>query len=74
MNMGPIHALALQLLANKIIALKVKDATKVGKDNLKKDHLFLISPIGINEEGIEMPSYLIKGNWTGLNTIESQQL
>jgi len=36
---GPFHALAIQLLANGIIGLKVHDVTKVGTNKLTAEHV-----------------------------------
>ena len=43
--MGPIHALAMQLLAKVIVELKVSDRTKVGTKSLNdKDIMVALSP------------------------------
>ena len=67
--MGPIHALALQLLAKGIIELKVSDQTKVGTDNLNGTHIIVGLANACNSEGITMLDFCMEESWSGLSCI-----
>ena len=57
--MGPIHALAMQLLAKGIVQLKVSDRTKVGTKSLNdKDIIVALSP-----------EFYDMDKWDGLTTL-----
>ena len=43
-NQSQIHAVCLQMVAGGLLALKVKDATKIGTDKLNKRHLCVVCP------------------------------
>ncbi len=65
-NTGPIHGLALQLLAKRIIGLSAGDSTKIGIDKLAKKHL-LVKPLNLDDGGLSMPSYLMDDAFSGMN-------
>ena len=64
--MGPIHALALQLLAKGIIELKVSDQIKVGTDNLNDTHIIVDLANACDSEGITMPAFCMEESWSVL--------
>ena len=43
-NQSQTYAVYLQMIAGGLLALKVKDATKVGTDKLKGAHLCVVCP------------------------------
>ena len=65
-NTGPIHGLALQLLAKRIIGLSVGDSTKVGTDKLANKHL-IVKLLNSDDDGLSMPSYLMDDAFSGMN-------
>jgi len=67
---GPFHALALQLLANGVIGLKVHDITKVGTNKLTTEHVSITLPNGTDDEGFELPAYMIDQSYTNMSTLE----
>ena len=68
-QMGPIHALVLQLLAKGIISVGVSDVSKIGSDKLNATHIVITLPNAIDSEGITMPAHMIEDLWDGLNYI-----
>ena len=68
-KMGPIHALALQLLSRGIISVDVVDRTKLGTDKLREEHLTVSLPNAPDSDGCIFPSYTIPSTWDGLNTV-----
>ena len=68
-NMGPIHALMLQLLGKEIIALGVSDSTKIGTFDLSDSHVILTLPNGKIAQNLSFPAYTIDSYWEGLNWI-----
>ena len=44
-KMGQVHTLSLQLNTKGIIALTVKDHTKIGTDKLRQEHLIVTIPM-----------------------------
>ena len=67
--MGPIYALALQLLAKGITELKVSDQTKVGTNNLNDTNIIVDLANACDSEGIMMPAFSMKESWSGLSYI-----
>ena len=65
-NTGPIHGLALQLIAKRIIGLCVGDSTKVGSDKLGKKHL-IIKLLNADDDGLSLPSYMMDDAFIGMN-------
>ena len=65
-NTGPIHGLALQLLAKRIIGLSVGDSTKIGTDKLANKHL-IVKLLNSDDDGLSMPSYLMDDAFSGMN-------
>ena len=65
-NTGPIHGIALQLLAKRIIGLSAGDSTKIGTDELAKKHL-LIKLLNSDDSGLSMPLYLMDNAFSGMN-------
>ena len=65
--MGPIHALALQLVAKGIIGIEVSDRTKIGTDKLKNDHFVISLPNGVDANGAFVPAYTIATKYDSLN-------
>ena len=65
-NTGPIHGLALQLLAKRIIGLSVGDSTKVGTDTLAKKHL-IVKLLNTDDDGLSMPSYIVDNAFSGMD-------
>ena len=51
-EMGPIHALVLQLIAKGIVALGISDSTKMGTAKLKDNDVMLYLPNGMNDQFI----------------------
>ena len=68
-RMGPIHALALQLLARGIISVDVVDRTKLGTDKLREEHLTVSLPNAPDSDGCVFPAYTIPSTWNGLNIV-----
>ena len=67
--MGPIDALALQLLGKGIIAFDIADSTKVGTKELNDSHVILYLPNSIDGDGTSLPAYTIDSCWDGLNWV-----
>ena len=70
-QMGQIHALGLQLIANGLIVLSVSDRTKVGTEDLKQEHLVVNIGIGKKKKkgrSHSQPAYMIDKYWEGMNT------
>ncbi|KAL7529160.1 hypothetical protein ACHAXR_002820 [Thalassiosira sp. AJA248-18] len=65
--MGPIHALALQMLAIGIIELHVSDTTKIGTDKLSDSHVLIRVPNATDERGTIMSEHGIHSLWDGMN-------
>lgn len=74
--MGQFHALSLQLFAKGILALKVKDDSKIGTNKLQRLDLTVVAPLGRTtiRPGlvVSQPAYLISSNWTGFNLYNSE--
>ena len=68
---GPFHALALQLLANGIIDLKIQDVTKIGTDELTAEHVTIILPNGKDDDGFELPAYMMNQSYNNMTIVES---
>ena len=65
-----VHALALQLIAARIIALKMKTKSKIGTDKAMKEDLVVICPNDsrMNEgEQYCRPGYTVDNLWKGFN-------
>ena len=63
LNQSQIHAVCLQMIAQGLVALKVKDATKVGtkKKKLNRAHLCVVCPnarYAKNRNTLRAPAYL----------------
>ncbi len=73
-NMMQIHALALQLVSNGIIAINVKDKNKIGKETIAYDDLFVTLPHTAmnrpNQTSVMLPGYLVPENWATINTYD----
>jgi len=68
---GPFHALALQLMANGIIDLKIQDVTKIGTDKLTAEHVTIILPNGKYDDGFELPAYMMNQSYNNMTIVES---
>jgi len=68
---GQFHALALQLLANGIIDLKIQDVTKIGTDKLTAEHVTIILPNGKDDDGLELPAYMMNQSYNNMTIVES---
>ena len=69
-NQSQIHAVCLQMVAGGILALKVKDATKVGTDKLNGAHLCVVCPNAkYAKDGNTLcaPAYMRDECWKGFN-------
>ena len=65
-----VHALALQLIAARIIALKMKTNSKIGTDKARKEDLVVFCPNDsrMNEgEQYCRPGYTVDNLWKGFN-------
>ena len=70
-SMGQIHALVLQMFANGIIALDVKDTTKIGTDKLLLQHMSIkLSTETQMRRGNaqRLPAFMMENFWDGINT------
>ena len=70
-SMGQIHALALQMFANGIIALDVKDTAKIGTDKLLLEHMSIKLPTGTQMRrgnAQRLPAFMMDKFWDGINT------
>jgi hypothetical protein len=65
--MGPIHALALQMLAKGIIELYVSDTTKIGTDKISDSHVLIRIPNAKDEHGTILSAHGIRGLWDGMS-------
>ena len=64
-NMGRIHALMLQLIANGILELGVSDSNKVGKDKLNAKDVGLKLATTICDD-IVKHAHLVESMWTNM--------
>ena len=65
-----VHALALQLIAARMIALKMKTKSKIGTDKVRKEDLIVFCPNDsrMNEgEEYYRPGYTMDHLWKGFN-------
>ena len=65
-----VHALALQLIAARIIALNMKTRSKIGTDKVTKNDLVVFCPKDKTmREGEEYcrPGYMVDRLWEGFN-------
>ena len=67
-KMGPIHALALQLITKGIIGLAVTDHANIGTDKLCAKHLVVTIPMA-KQGSITLPAFMFDSSWEGLNVI-----
>ena len=63
---GPIHALLLQLFANRIIKFNIKDNNVIGTDKLSLKHITIQLVYGKDAEGFCKPVYEIDSAWNGI--------
>ena len=69
-NQSQIHAVGLQMIAGGLLALKVKDPTKVGTDKLNGAHLCVVCPNArYTKDGNTLcaPAYMRDECWKGFN-------
>ena len=69
-NQSQIHAVCLQLITGGLVALKVKDATKVGTEKLNGAHLCVVCPnanYAKNGNTLCAPAYLRDECWKVFN-------
>ena len=65
-----VHTLALQLIAARILALKVKTKSKIGTDKVRKHDLVVFCPDDkrmIEGEEYCRPGYTVDRLWEGFN-------
>ena len=68
--MGQIHAILLQLIAKGVIALKVKDPTKIRTPKILVSDLSVTTPNAkCVKRGMTLlsPAYLVDKYWDGIN-------
>ena len=69
-DVSQIHAVCLQMIVRGMIALKVRDSTKLGTEKLGKKHISVICPSGKRKVGDHMcwsPGYMLDELWEGFN-------
>ena len=69
-NQSQIHAVCLKMISGGLVALKVKDATKVGTEKLNGAHLCVVCPnanYAKNGNTLCAPAYLRDECWKGFN-------
>jgi len=69
-NQSQMHAVCLQMIAGGLLALKVKDATKVGTDKLNGTHMWVVYPnANYAKDGNTLcaPAYMRDECWKGFN-------
>ena len=64
---GPIHALLLQLFANRIIKFNIKDNNLIGTDKLSLKHITILLVYGKDSDGFCKPAYEMDAAWNGIS-------
>ena len=68
-----MHYMLLQLVSKGVIQVEVADVTKVGTEKVGKDHLIVTLGVSKDNDGDELPTYLLESAWEGMTYVESRK-
>jgi hypothetical protein len=68
-DVAPLHALALQLVASGILVFDLNDKSKAGTEKLSENNAILKLGITRDDDGNEMPAFMVDTCWRGLSTV-----